>query len=307
MHEVDPFLERVFAMGGNRFQTKLRAEAFSVLNHANFVGYSGTYGNGATAGPWVWTTADRHHQPTAGTFAAVFSRVLKARWACTAWGPDMSSDHVLTIVGSGVLAGPRGMDPVPDGKCAGDETQGDEDHHAPDERGRFGDAQNSGPEFDCQQAEHGKADGAGNEVDRGHSPQGIAERAGGGNDHGEGKRGRSQAADGNGHSRAIADSLLQFVELFLPGDFADAFLPELASDLGKQDHADSRAAGRGEDVEEESDMVMRDQANDEQIVSKGQYEEGRVEDAQDKRPKIAKVKQKMKQRAKPMRHERLFL
>ena len=51
LYEVDPFLERVFTMGDNRFQTKLRAEAFNVLNHANFVGYSGTYGNGAAAGP----------------------------------------------------------------------------------------------------------------------------------------------------------------------------------------------------------------------------------------------------------------
>jgi hypothetical protein len=29
----------------------LRAEAFNVFNHPNFAGYSGTYGNGATAGP----------------------------------------------------------------------------------------------------------------------------------------------------------------------------------------------------------------------------------------------------------------
>jgi hypothetical protein len=51
IYEVDPFLERIFAVGDGRFRTKLRVEAFNVLNHANFIGYSGTYGNGATPGP----------------------------------------------------------------------------------------------------------------------------------------------------------------------------------------------------------------------------------------------------------------
>jgi hypothetical protein len=32
-------------------QLTLRAEAFNVLNHRNIVGYSGTFGNGATPGP----------------------------------------------------------------------------------------------------------------------------------------------------------------------------------------------------------------------------------------------------------------
>ena len=32
---------------GDRLRIKTRAEAFNVFNHANFVGYNGTYGNGA--------------------------------------------------------------------------------------------------------------------------------------------------------------------------------------------------------------------------------------------------------------------
>ncbi|HUB80100.1 MAG TPA: TonB-dependent receptor [Bryobacteraceae bacterium] len=48
IYSIDPALERAF--GTERFNLDLRAEAFNVFNHANFVGYSGTYGNGAAAG-----------------------------------------------------------------------------------------------------------------------------------------------------------------------------------------------------------------------------------------------------------------
>jgi hypothetical protein len=49
-YSVDPFLSRAFPLYHDRVTLDVRAEAFNVLNHANFVGYSGTYGNGATAG-----------------------------------------------------------------------------------------------------------------------------------------------------------------------------------------------------------------------------------------------------------------
>jgi hypothetical protein len=49
-YSVDPFLSRTFPLYHDRVTLDLRAEAFNVLNHANFVAYSGTYGNGATAG-----------------------------------------------------------------------------------------------------------------------------------------------------------------------------------------------------------------------------------------------------------------
>ena len=51
IYDVSPFIERSFEFGKERARLNLRAEAFNVLNHANFVGYSGTYGNGAAAAP----------------------------------------------------------------------------------------------------------------------------------------------------------------------------------------------------------------------------------------------------------------
>ncbi|MGH9585042.1 MAG: TonB-dependent receptor [Bryobacteraceae bacterium] len=51
IYDISPFIERPFALGSERRLLVLRAEAFNVFNHANFVGYSGTYGNGAAPGP----------------------------------------------------------------------------------------------------------------------------------------------------------------------------------------------------------------------------------------------------------------
>ncbi len=49
IYDFSPFIERPFTFG-ERATLLLRAEAFNAFNHANFVGYSGTYGNGTTAG-----------------------------------------------------------------------------------------------------------------------------------------------------------------------------------------------------------------------------------------------------------------
>lgn len=49
IYDVSPFVERPFAFG-ERVRLNLRVEAFNLFNHPNFVGYSGTWGNGATPG-----------------------------------------------------------------------------------------------------------------------------------------------------------------------------------------------------------------------------------------------------------------
>jgi hypothetical protein len=47
IYSVDPFVSRIFPLFHEAVQLNLRAEAFNVLNHANFVGFNGTYGNGS--------------------------------------------------------------------------------------------------------------------------------------------------------------------------------------------------------------------------------------------------------------------
>ncbi|MGH9402585.1 MAG: TonB-dependent receptor [Terriglobia bacterium] len=46
-----PFVERPFTLRKESVELNLRAEAFNVFNHPNFVGYSGTWGDGAAPGP----------------------------------------------------------------------------------------------------------------------------------------------------------------------------------------------------------------------------------------------------------------
>lgn len=50
IYDLDPFLGKRVALGTDRLHLNLRAEAFNVLNHRNAVGFSGTWGNGATPG-----------------------------------------------------------------------------------------------------------------------------------------------------------------------------------------------------------------------------------------------------------------
>lgn len=50
IYSLDPSISRAFSLAHDAMQLQLRAEAFNVPNRANFVGYSGTYGNGTVPG-----------------------------------------------------------------------------------------------------------------------------------------------------------------------------------------------------------------------------------------------------------------
>jgi hypothetical protein len=49
VYDFSPFVEKEFRVRDS-IQLRARAESFNVFNHASFVGFSGTYGNGATPG-----------------------------------------------------------------------------------------------------------------------------------------------------------------------------------------------------------------------------------------------------------------
>lgn len=51
IYDLEPFIERSFTLRRERMRIDMRAAAFNVFNHPNFVGYSGTWGNGPAPGP----------------------------------------------------------------------------------------------------------------------------------------------------------------------------------------------------------------------------------------------------------------
>jgi hypothetical protein len=72
IYDVSPFIERQFQLTAERLRLNLRAEAFNVFTHPNFVGYVSTWGNGATAPPNLGTPLiNRDHQSTTAPLALV--------------------------------------------------------------------------------------------------------------------------------------------------------------------------------------------------------------------------------------------
>jgi Carboxypeptidase regulatory-like domain len=48
IYDIAPYIERSFPLLTERLNLDLRVEAFNALNHRNFIGYNGTYGNGSS-------------------------------------------------------------------------------------------------------------------------------------------------------------------------------------------------------------------------------------------------------------------
>jgi hypothetical protein len=51
IYELEPFVSRSFSLFQDRVRLEGRAEAYNILNHANFIGYNGVYGNSAVPSP----------------------------------------------------------------------------------------------------------------------------------------------------------------------------------------------------------------------------------------------------------------
>src|SRR5262249_11042441 len=80
IYDLSPFVEKEFRIRGDRLRVRTRAEAFNIFNHANFVGYAGTYGNATTP-------AVGFGQPLTGITNQLPARSFQfmLRLMCSAW------------------------------------------------------------------------------------------------------------------------------------------------------------------------------------------------------------------------------
>ncbi len=92
IYSFDPFLARAFPLFTERVQLDLRAEAFNALNHANYVGFNGTYGTGLAAPRHARSPARGRHQPTSRARDAVLrqGQLLMRRSACWFYSASQS-------------------------------------------------------------------------------------------------------------------------------------------------------------------------------------------------------------------------
>ncbi|MGA3132896.1 MAG: hypothetical protein ABSD59_19000 [Terracidiphilus sp.] len=99
IYSVDPFLGRSFPLHHESIELDLRAAAFNALNHRNYVGHNGTYGNGATA-------AAGFGAPLPGVTSQLPAREIQFSaqgsfyaWCLLGWRPARAARFTVRLVG----------------------------------------------------------------------------------------------------------------------------------------------------------------------------------------------------------------
>lgn len=171
-------------------------------------------------------------------------------------------------------------DPLQDLEAASDDAKDDESEHDPFGFGGTGDSEDLAAEADGHKTNDGESDSTHNQDQAEQLGPRVGKRASAGDHHRKRKRRRRETSDPDSDGRLVGHAPLEECQTLGLHHFLETLFAALPANGIQQQDPKGGADGSGQYIEREIGVVTNRERDYQQIVAKGEKEEGRVRDTE---------------------------